>query len=210
MTQIILSMKKQLTFVFLLICSIAASFAQDTENEKPKSAFIITVDGKEYTVTEGEELNVNNAVVSVKLSPFRTFKNDFVSFNYPSNFSYSYESEAFYKNWSLDGSDYVVMLFEIGVKTTLDVFVDEMVGQFGKQNCTTERTSKILGGKNLKGKKINVNIVGQKLIIDFLEIPSTEDKSLFIALQDVLDDNGSATQESRKTLKIVNESIKFE
>ena len=184
-------------------------FAQDKEGTEPKSAFIVTVDGKEYLVGEGNELNVNNSVISVKLSPFRTFKNDYLSFNYPSNFSFSYESDAFYKNWSLDGSDYVVMLFEIGVKSSMDVFVDEMVGQFGRQNCTTEQTSKTLGGKNLSGKRINVNIVGQKLIIDFLEIPNSEGKSRFIALQDVLDEDGSPTAESIKTLKVIDQSIKF-
>jgi hypothetical protein len=202
-------MKKQITFVFLLTLSILSCFSQDSENEKPKSTFIITVDGKEYTVSEGEELNVNNSIVTVKLSPLRTFKTDFLSFNYPSNFSYSFESDAFYKNWSLDGSDYVVMLFEIGVKTSMDVFIDEMIGQFGKQNCTTELSSKNLGGKDLKGKRINVNLVGQRLIIDFLEIPNSSGKSRFLALQDVLDEDGSPTKESQKTLEVIDQSIKF-
>lgn len=202
-------MKKQLTFIFLLSFSMLSCFSQDSENEKPKSAFIVTIDGKEYIVDEGKDLQVNNSVISVKLAPFRTFKTDFLSFNYPSNFSYSFESEAFYKNWSLDGSDYVVMLFEIGVRTSLDDFVDEMIGQFGRQNCTTELSSKNLGGKDLKGKRINVNIVGQKLIIDFLEIPNSQGKSRFLALQDVLDDDGSPTKESQKTLDVINRTIKF-
>ena len=124
----------------LLLFAFTNTSAQNTENQEPKSAFILRIDGQEYIMSEGEELNINNSVITVKLSPYRTFENEFISFNYPSYFGYDLEKEDSYYNWSFDGNNYVFMLFEIGVKTELQKLVDEMVSQFGKEKCNIDET----------------------------------------------------------------------
>ena len=59
----------------------------------------------------------------------------------------------------------------------LDEYLDLMVQKFGKDNCTYENKKLILGEKTLNGKRINVPVVGQRVVVYFLEILSNDSQS---------------------------------
>lgn len=185
-------------------------FSQSASNNKvQKSTFVVTVNNQEYTVSEGEELEVGSNTISVRLADQKTFENDYFSFDYPSNFSPEYEKDFGYQNWTLNGNSFVIMYFEIDAATELDDFVNELVGQFGRSNCKVEATSVKLGSRNLEGKRINISLVGQRLTLDFLEVGSSDYKSRFIAFQDTKNDDGSDSAESIKTMKMIDQTVEY-
>ncbi|MFK7787602.1 MAG: hypothetical protein AB8B56_20940 [Crocinitomicaceae bacterium] len=204
-------MKKHSLFIAAtLLASCCFSQTSSSGNSETQEAtFVVTVNNQEYILSEGEELEVESTRISVKLADHKTFDIDYLSFNYPSHFSPEYEKDVGYQNWILNGNDFVIMYFEIDAYTELDDFVDELVGQFGKSNCRVEKTSVKLGDKILDGKRINISLVGQKLTLDFLEVGVSDSTSRFIAFQDTKNDDGSDSEESSKTLKMIDRTVEY-
>lgn len=191
-------------FIILLFC--ISSFAQ-------KSTFVVQINGTEYLLSEGEELKLdttsNQTVVSVKLADYKQFDNGTISFNHPSNMSYELETDIGYQNWTLSGNDFVIMLFQIDAVAKLDDFVNEMVNQFGRVNCTVEKTQIKLGDQNLVGKRINVTLVGQKLTMDLVELEGADSTFNILAFQDSLNGDGTASAESINSLEMLDRTIKY-
>jgi hypothetical protein len=198
-------MNKYLTLIVVTILT-NFSYAQDAP---PKSSFIVEINDKEYIVEEGEELQVDSTTIKVKLQDFKVFSTESVSFHYPRNFNYQHEESEGYRNWTLSGNDFVIMYFELDVETELHVLARTMAAQFGRKNCKVVDTEIKIGAKTLKGKRINVEMAGQKLSVDLLEIEMSDSKSSFIAFQDVKDEDGEASAESEDVINMVDDTIEY-
>lgn len=195
---------------FAIVLS-STSFAQEqsVNDQTPKATFIVDINGVEYILSEGEELKLDSTTVSVKLADYKKFDNGSISFSYPYHYGMESEQDFGYKSWTLDGNNFVIMYFEIDAETELDDFINEMVNLFGKENCSVEKTDLQLGEKKLNGKRINITLVGQHLTFDLLEIKMSDFKSRFIAFQDSLDDDKTASKESAETLNMIHKSIVY-
>lgn len=198
---------KSITILALFVFANCAS-----QEKSSKSSYTLKINNVEYKVFEGEALKLNikldNPTVSIK-SNDKEFSNEFISFNYPNNFSEEIANDEGYKSWTLDGDNYVATIYELDLEDGLEPFVQEIVNNFGEQNCSVKETTLKLGAKTLKGKKINVSLVSQKLTIDFLSIPATDGKTRLISFQDSLDDNGAVSEESKTTIKKINDTVTF-
>lgn len=201
------------TCILLTSCWIAGN-SQDLKtsvNAEPKATFEVTINGKQYTLTESEELSLDTLLkpkLSIRLSEYKLFDNASFSFKYPRHLSYEFSQDFAYKNWTLSGNTAVVLIFELDAETTISTLIDEMVKKFGKKNCRVEDMEKELGNKRLKGKKLFVSLVGQNLVLECLEIKSTDFKSRFIYFQDTIE-NDQNSLEYEKVYKMINSSIIF-
>ena len=196
-------------FIVFLVCVFLSLGA----NSQDKKTIILTIDGKEYAIEEGEELQLrevrSSPILTARVADNKKFESSYLSFTYPTNFSYSYEEDISYRNWTLDGNDFVIMYFEMDVETDLNDFVNEMVSQFGKEKCKTSPTEVVLGEKTLKGTRIEVSMIGQRLSIDLLGIINNEFKSRIIVFQDSIGEEGGASIEKIKTLNVIDQSIQY-
>ncbi|PTB97266.1 hypothetical protein C9994_03560 [Marivirga lumbricoides] len=199
--------KISIFLLFLTIISINVN-GQD-ENSEPLMNLDIYVNGEKFQIKDGDTLNISNTQIVVKSSDFMTFDFGVVSFDYPKYFAYSFEEDFAYKNWTLDGNDLVIMYFEIGAEAELDMFIKEMVKQFGRKNCNVIDHFVKIGDLDLKGKRINVEIIGQKITYDMYKLESNDFKSHFIAFQDSKNEDGLDSKESIETLNIINETIQY-
>jgi len=201
--------KFTLLSLFLVGNMYLAQAQKSDPTKEPKAGIVVTINGKEHNVSEGEEIKQNGTTVSVALAKVKTFDNGTISFDYPTSFGFEYEESFGYKNWTFDGNNFVIMYFEIGEENTLDSFVDEISGRFGKRNCTIEATSLQLGKKELSGKRINVNLMGEKLTLDLLEIKMKDGQTHILAFQDSNDDDVNATDEGKETIKTIHQTISY-
>ncbi|MEM9547173.1 MAG: hypothetical protein AAGA77_14425 [Bacteroidota bacterium] len=207
-------MKNLITLLVLLLCNVL-THAQNTEQTElaTKSMFEIQVDAQKYVVEEGSDLDLDgelkNPKISVKLLDFKKFNAGNLSFEYPGNFSFEVEEMEGYKNWTLDGNDYVIMIFDIDGESQVSDFIDNMSSQFGKENCKTKAITSKLGDKLLNGIQLYIELVGQKLSIDFYEYSHSDNNSKYIAFQDILQDDGTASTESVLTFKMISDSIQY-
>jgi hypothetical protein len=193
-------MKNILTSLLILLA--IATFAQ-----KPLQ-LTVTVDGKPYQVKEGDTLRVDNKTIVVSTGKYSTFNYGALKFEYPKNYAFAEKKEMGIKTWTLTGNDFTVMYFEIAVEVTVDMFIDEFVKKFGKKNVKISDVSTSLGGMNLKGKHLKIEIAGQKMSMDIFQVPNNDDKVHLVAFQDLNDEDGSASDESVETLKVINASWK--
>jgi len=203
-------MKTSLVLIVGVVMILRANAQDDIE---PQPIFIIETEAETSLLTEGEtftiEASSRDTEVEVRLAPYRKFNNAALAFRYPSNFAFEYDESPGYKSWTLDGNNFVILLFEIDNQTALEDFVDEIVDQFGRENCSLQETEVPIGLKTLYGTRIMVEMAGQGLTFDFLKIPSEDGKSWFIAFQDSLNDDGSGTEEAAITLEMIDQSIVY-
>ncbi|MEO6253753.1 MAG: hypothetical protein ABIO79_10625 [Ferruginibacter sp.] len=203
-----------ITLIFLLANGFNVK-AQDVKNnsaKEPKTNLEVTINGKKMIVTEEETFIVDSTLVkpsiSIKLSAFKKFDISAISFDYPKHLSFEFEQDYGYKNWTLSGNSFTVMVFEMDAKTTLNSIMAEMIKKFGKKNTVIEDFEKELGGRKFDGKKLTVSLVGQKLEMECYEILLDDYKSRFIYFQDLITDNQNS-DEYLQGLSKIRSSIKF-
>lgn len=194
---------KNILTAFLILAGFCA-LAQ----KAPALQLTVTVDGKPYSIKERDTLRVDNRSIVVTTSRYTTFNYGALKFDYPKNYTFDQGKEIGLKTWTLSGNDFTIMYFEISVEVTVDMFVDEFVKKFGKKNCKISDASTTLGGVKMKGKHVKIELVGEKLTIDLYQVPNNDDKVHLIAFQDLSKDDGSASDESAETLKLIDSTFK--
>ena len=206
-------MKSSLTTLLCCLFALSALVAQNSGGESAPT-FTLTIDGKEYTVTEGQSLQLegtfNNPEVSIAQAKHMTFNQRSLAFHYPRHFAFEYEESMGLDMWTLDGNNFVIMYFVLAGPAGVDDLVEGMVSQFGKENCKISKTTKTLGDRKLPGKRILVELIGQKLHLDILSIDSQQTPSRFLIFHDSLDDDGEASQESAETMDMIDKTISYE
>lgn len=200
------------TYFFILLI-LSLSFQTIGQQESPKSQIVLDINGEEYYFSDGQNIQLegtfNNPKITVRVADTRTLKTESLQFDYPSHFAYQYEEDYGYRNWTLDGKEFVIMYFEFDDEMPFDFFIEEMVKQFGKQNCKLEAKTMQLGDQVLHGKRINITLIGQRLTLDFMEIKLNDYKTHFIAFQDTIQEDGSATKEGKDTVEMIDGTIRY-
>lgn len=200
-------MNKILT-ILMLLNLINLSVNAQNGNREPLMNLDIFINGEKFQIKDGDTLNVSNNQIIVKSSDFMTFDFGVLSFDYPKYFAFSFEQDFAYKNWSLDGKDFIIMYFEIDAEAELDMIIKEMVKKFGKKNCVVSDIQSKIGELNLKGQRINIELLGQKLTYDIYKLESNDFKSHFIAFQDSKKDDGTVSDESIEVMNVINKTIR--
>ena len=206
-------MKNLCLAVFTLLLSSA--FAQEKragEAAKQPAVFVLTINDKEYPVTEGEALkldgNFTNPVVSVKAAPYAKFDNGKVAFKYKNNSTYDYSETSGNRTWTFDDSDCVVFLFELDALVKVDAITNNVIAQFGKKNCKTEAVTKKVGDRVLSGVRINVTLAGQKLVQEYYDLDLKDTKTNIIAFQNLKKEDGSIAADGLAAADMVATSFK--
>lgn len=212
-----LTFMKQFSLLIIVIivctCGVNAQVNNNNDTIEPKTTFNINISGKNYVVSEGEVLNLDTTIskpsIFVKLSDNKKFDDSSLSFEYPKSLVFEYASSAGLKNWTFTGSNIVIMLFAFDVNVPLSMMTDEMKDRFGKENCSIVDFQKELGSKKMKGKRLNVTLVGSHLVYDMYELNLPGNTTWYIAFQNSINDDGSSTEEFKRVFNVVNSTIKF-
>ncbi|EDM43400.1 hypothetical protein SCB49_00085 [unidentified eubacterium SCB49] len=199
--------------LLLLIINTGLSVAQNNEslNQETKTLFELQVNTDKYIVEDGEVVDINgklkNPKITIKQLVYKKFNAGNLEFKYPSNFSFEVEKSEGYSNWTLDGNNYVVMIFDIDGDSQLTDIIEEMISQFGREKCSTKEIETNIGDKLLNGIELLVELVGQKTVINFYQYHSSNTNNKYIAFQDNITEDGEETKESVLTLKMISDSI---
>jgi hypothetical protein len=202
---------EQILMAFLLMFGLAwSSVAQNnTDPNRPLMKLDVLIDGKSFSIHDGDTLQYESKSIVVRTSQYMTFDFEGLSFDFPKHFSSQFEHDVGYKTWTLDGNDFVIMYFVFEMPIEADVFVKEMVDKFGKKNCTLSDRRTRLGDIDLAGKRINITLVGVKLTYDLFALRTSDGKTHYLAFQDTKGDDGSESQEGLATLDVLNKTIKL-
>ena len=194
-----------LSFVF-----VSSSFAQSSvDQRRPVLKLDVVIDGKQFSINDGDTIHYDSKSIVVTSSKYMTFDNEALSFDFPKHFSCDFEQDNAYKNWTLDGDDFVIMYFVLDVQVGTDVFVKEMIDKFGKKNCAISDRRTRLGNIDLSGKRLNITMAGVKLTYDIFSLSTNDGKTHYLAFQDTKGDDGSESPEGLETLAVLNKTIKL-
>lgn len=192
-----------ITLSFFLVFNLSA---QD-DNKAPSLKFDLLVNGKKYSVVDGEKIRVGNNEIIVKSSDNLRFRYGSLEFDYPKHFGFDFDEDTAFKNWTLDGNDFVIMYFEFGLEVSLDDFANEMSNQFGQGNVTTSEIKRTLAGYEMEGRKLEVSLLGERLDYEILLVEGNGFKTHLLTFQDSVDEDGAASDEAKNTMDIIDRTL---
>ena len=201
---------KQIVSTSILYFVVVSALAQSgVDQSRPVLKLNVVIDGKQFSINDGDTLHYDSKSIVVTSSKYMTFDYEALSFDFPKHFSCDFEQDNAYKNWTLDGDDFVIMYFVLDVQVGTDVFVKEMIDKFGKKNCTISDRRTRLGSIDLSGKRLNITMAGVKLTYDIFSLNAKDGKTHYLAFQDTKGDDGSESLEGLETLDVLNKTIKL-
>ena len=198
-------MTKIFATLLFLACLSTSIFAQ----EKPLIKLNVTVNGKPFTIYDGDSIQYQNTNIVIKTSNYLTFNFEGIRFDYPSYLSFQSTKNDGVNSYTLDGNDLVLSYHIFDAAIDFDLFVGELVKQFGKKNCKVENRKIRLGSEELTGKRINVELIGAKLTYDIFPIILNDSKTHFISFQDSKKDDGSDSDDFKETMEVVQKTIEY-
>ena len=213
--------------VLLALLGVVVAQAGDEQapDERPKALvdteppllLRLIVGGETHAIRLDEPLELPTpaakTTVLLRAEPHRLFPYGGVRFRYPRHFAFTADREnPAVRQWTLDGSDCVIMLFRFpgdnDATKSLRDSVDAARAQWGERARTSD-TALDLNGVKLEGTMFDIMLAGQRLKQSYFGLRVGED-SMVIILQDSLQENGQASADYSRTLKMLEESFEVE
>jgi hypothetical protein len=195
--------------LLLVICVLAGRPSVAQEDQEPLQSFEVNVNGEVIPLREGDTLEIGGKSVVIHPTRLKTFRLDDLEFEYPRDFSFRYESENTFRNWTLDGNNFVIMVFEFPAKVEIDELAKEMSRKFGRKHCKISIRKIRFKNFDVVGKRIDVAMLGARVTFDMFPLPAGKSKMHVIAFQDTKTDAGKDSEEGIHTMKVVSESIRI-
>jgi hypothetical protein len=175
----------------LLLSLLAASLSLGCHaQDEPSLKLKVTVDGEPTYVNDGDTLRIGGKPVVIETSSVKTFQLASLKFEYPRDFGFHHQNENTVRSWTLDGNEFVIMVFELPRSVELESFTREIIKKFGKKNCSMSRKKVQLNNLELKGNRIDVRVLGSHLTYDLFPLSLADDKTHIITFQDTKSDAG--------------------
>jgi hypothetical protein len=176
--------------------------------QEPQLKIEVVTNEKKLFLNDGDTIELQGEPVTIRIQKVRTFQLAGLEFEYPRDYGFKFVEDATFRSWVFDGNSFVIMLFEFQEKHDLQQIVREMVNRFGKKNCRVEDKKIRLNQLELKGRRINVMLLGAELTFDLFPIELPGNKSFFLAFQDTKSENGADSIEGHETMDLVAQSIR--
>lgn len=193
-----------------LLVALASPTIAGKEKEPPLQ-LRIEIDGKTWSAQEGEPLVIPGTLtdpkIRISVEPYRKFSAAGLSFSYPASFAFEddLEGESF-KQWSLDGSNVVIMVQAYATDVALNDFVESVVEEFGKDNCTTSAHEDDLVADSRTMIRLRLRVLGQVLAYDIHRVES-RNGTRFLVIQDVLGDAGKPSEEAGRVRAMIKKTL---
>jgi hypothetical protein len=192
-------------------CSPSAGVS---ESQEPPLRFNLKLGERTVVITEGETTQLRGKFedpkVTLVVDPHRVFDFQGVSFQYPRSFGFEADlADPSAKSWTLSGNDFKIMLMVIQGSTTASEYADNLVAEFGEDNCRiTDAQAKLrLGSVDLSGSTLRVNLAGHSMTMEVYLVDSTASAAKLLVFQDSLDEYGNRSNERKEALQVMASSF---
>lgn len=184
------------------------------ENEDPPLIFVVKSGSSvEYFVENRAQVfgesPINKPVV-ISVYAWKYFPFSDIQFQYPSSFTFEPSFGENEKIWVLSGNDMKYIIVQPKETITIGDWMDEMVSNFGEENCQSENVTTDLNGHHLSGIELKVNINGTQMNEIGYEVLHKNGNISLLIVQDALQDNGEHSEEFDSAMKKLNESFEID
>ncbi len=186
------------------------------EDREPSQIFTLEVGGKARPIELDKPVELDGTgklSVTLRLAPYRVFRHAGLSFQYPQEYSFEADlKEPGVSNWNLSGNDHKVMVFRYQGRKDHEALLQELqkevTGAYGAENVKSGETEVALGKRTLKGRRLDIKLVGTALSQRLFSFRAGAD-SLLLILQDSPAENGRATSEAARCEAFLKDSFRF-
>lgn len=211
-------MKLSLLAAFALLATIAVTagpFRGGDDDEAPPLQFELVINGVAHAAEEGRpfEFEIDNRKVkaAIRVKPTRRFAANGVSFDFPRGLEYEFEGEDGLTTYTLSGGSALVMLqmFEAGdaqayAKTILEETLAAM-----EEDSRPQAHGLLLGGATLPALRgvHDDGDIQMNWITCGIDVGS---RPVVLFLQDMLDDDGTASAEMEQILQLLGKTFRHQ
>ncbi|WP_028893053.1 hypothetical protein [Tenacibaculum sp. 47A_GOM-205m] len=184
-----------------------------SKDEEPPLIFELKSENETQYFVENQPKKWNGLTkeseATIRVYDWKLFPHNNLEFEYPR--TYSFEADLSITNdiWTLSGNDFKIMVIRPIVEMKLEEYVDEMISQFGKSNCSTKKITKKINSSELNGIKLSVTLAGIDLELDVLEVMDKSGKKSLLVFQDSLTDSKENSKESKSTMERMKQTFKI-
>lgn len=216
--------------IFLFLVSIIIAFTQTScdqkreskisfkdfevnlaKDEEPPLIFELTSEnGTEYFIENQSKKWTGldkGTPTTISVYDWKLFPHNNIQFEYPR--AYTFEADLSTTNdiWTLSGNDFKIMIIRPLVELDVKEYVNEMISQFGKANCSAKKITKKINTYRLDGMKLSATLSGIPIEIDVFEIIDKSGNKSLLVFQDALTDNNENSNESRSTMNRIEQTF---
>jgi hypothetical protein len=205
-----------------LACSAGAEKPAADEKsrsrEEPPLEFTLTLDGRPVDIRTDQpvRVKVGDREVEARLTPKpeRLLRVPGLSFRYPAGHGFEVERTDASAQWTLDGNHNVIILSRVARKVDPAEIarntVDRLARQFGRKNVTTSASEMRLGGRAYAATHLKLTTKSGPLTYDVCAFNAGDDATFLLMVQDSPGPDGSPSDETRRVLGLLDQTLKFE
>lgn len=183
-----------------------------SNNEEPPLIFELISKNQTQYFIENKTKKWNglakDSELTIKVYDWKLFPHNNIEFEYPRTYSFEADLSVTNDIWTLSGNDFKIMVIRPIIGMNVNVYVNEMIAQFGPSNCSTKEITKKLNNTELNGIKLSVKLAGINLELDVLEVIDSNGKKSLLVFQDSLSDSKQKSKESLNTRKRIEQTFK--
>ncbi|MFC7772394.1 hypothetical protein [Flavobacterium sp. GCM10027622] len=146
---------------------------------------------------------------TISVYDWKMFPHNNIQFEYPRTYTFEADLSTTNDIWTLSGNDFKIMIIRPLVELDVKEYVNEMISQFGKANCSTKKITKKINTYRLDGMKLSATLSGIPIEIDVFEIIDKSGNKSLLVFQDALTDNNENSNESRSTMKRIEQTLQI-
>jgi len=205
---------RNLIWIAALLVVAAAQAGPDKETETPPQLFRLEVDGKPTPIELDKPLvvKIGDRAVTLKLTarPYRELTAGQVRLRYSRGLAFEYDQEDGVPSWSMDGSEFTIMLHKQAAGESGDLLaelVEGMLEVYDKEKTRLSDARIELDGKKFAGRRIDTVMAGQKLRQEVFVLPHGKANYVLVLL--CFPEDGKIPADAVAAFRMLRESFRF-
>jgi hypothetical protein len=196
---------------------VVVGVVRPDEGSEPPMRFFLERDDTRTPVRLGQPFDFvvgdQKVRLTLQVEPTRLLDLPALSLEYPRQMPFEYKTDGEYTSWALDGNSALLTVQRLespaGLKPVFDEFVQQMRGMFGDGVRRDQPTTMRLHGRELQGRKLDLEITGTALSMDLLPLCVDDGHAWLLMLQDTLTDDGHRSDEMKEVRRVLEASFRF-
>jgi len=175
----------------------------------------VEVNGKKIAAVENTEFVLSgeykDAKVVVKTADSRDFKYAGLSFEYPTNYSWTADvANEDYKIWTMSGDMGVINVYEVDEEFNSDEYIQQVVEELDNDDYDQVDFTMEMGGVEYKGQRFTFKYLDVPYTRDIFELPLRNGKARMLILEDFLPEENPDYPHLKKAYDLMVKTFKVD
>ena len=182
---------------------IPAKNSKELDSEPP-TRFLINSNKNVIVAHEGDSVLIGKNWITIELAKTKTFEKGIVSFEYPSNFVFTYMEFPQVNYWFMEGLNYGICYTRNKLFADIEGYIDYYTQNMKRKQYKIEETNTKINGISLSGKKVTF----PTSVWYFYNVEFFMSEYHVLILKDFIPKN-EVNEEKEQVKKLLNQSFRI-